>query len=116
MNDNSMNDGVAAQDASGSKVDVPDELVITFRKPITVGNETIDHIRLEEPEARHIAAFEKMAPKIGNVDATIVMISSIAGVSKAVVDRMKSRDLNQAQEYLSHFLGQNASQGTGETS
>ena len=111
-----MSDNTSTQTAADKKVEVPDELTIVFSKPITVGSETFNQIDLEEPEARHIAAFEKAAPKIGNIDATVMMISSIANVPKTVIDRMKSRDFMQAQEYLNHFLDQGTSQKTGETS
>ena len=111
-----VNENESGQQAAENKVEVPDELEIVFRKPIQVGKETYERIVLQEPEARHIAAFEKAAPKIGNVDATVMMISAIAEVPKPVIDRMKSRDLTKAQEYLAHFLDQGTSQKTGETS
>ncbi len=81
----------------------PDELTITLRKPITVGDQVYDVLELREPTA---GEFEKMT-KLASTNPTgslILLISLVTGIALPIINRIGVRDMNAAGEFLMGFM------------
>jgi hypothetical protein len=81
-------------------VDLPDELVIPLRKPVTLGSETYTDLVLHEPTGGDMKAAEKFT----GIESDIVLIAMVSGVPKPAVEKIGSRDLKKAREYLGGFI------------
>lgn len=88
--------------------DVPDELVITLRKPVSDGHETVETITLREPTSGEM----EQAMNMGNVMASnIKLVSLISGVKKHLVAKIGYRDMNKAAAYLGRFTNADPKDG-----
>lgn len=81
-------------------VDLPDELVIALRKPVTHSGETYTDLILREPTGGDMKAAEKFT----GFESDIVLIAMVSGVPKPAVEKIGARDLKKAQEYLAGFM------------
>lgn len=88
-----------------------DELTITLRKPVTIGDITYDKLQLREPTAGQL---EKSTNATSNVGAVINLISTVAVVPRKVVESLSQRDFQEASDFLESFS--KPDQPTGETS
>ena len=84
--------------------EAPDELTITLRKPVKLGDETITELNLREPTMGEVEKFVKSTDRHDNLTAMNLFIASISGVNKAAIDMIGARDGKAAREYLSAFL------------
>ena len=79
--------------------EIPEELVITLRKPVTLVVEYTE-LKLREPTAAEWAQFDKLT----GVEADIRSVSIVAGVPEKAVAMIGARDLLTASRYLARFL------------
>jgi hypothetical protein len=86
------------------KLDVPDELKIPLRKPVTLGDETHEFLLLKAPTTDQIERFQKDVDRMGPLPAMNNWIATMAGVNRAVVGLTDGRDSRTAREYLQSFL------------
>lgn len=82
-----------------TEADIPEELVITLRKPVTLGD-TYSELRLREPTASEWMQFDKLT----GVEADIKSVSIVSGVPEPAVRLIGARDLLAASRYLARFL------------
>jgi hypothetical protein len=83
--------------------ELPEELVITLRKPIILGGETYDTMTLREPEAGQIDKVSKTAA--GNAyGSNLQLIELVSGLPRPVVNKIGVRDVNKALAYLLGFM------------
>lgn len=89
------------------KKEIPDELTITLRKPITLGQggdaETFTEMTLREPVVEELLAFNKESAKDAG-DALRKLIAKISTLPLAVVNRVGARDFTKASNYLTSFM------------
>ncbi|MDX3878123.1 MAG: phage tail assembly protein [Achromobacter sp.] len=89
------------------KKEIPDELTITLRKPITLGQggdaETFTEMALREPVVEELLAFNKESAKDAG-DALRKLIAKISTLPLAVVNRVGARDFTKASNYLTSFM------------
>ncbi|MGY2732391.1 phage tail assembly protein [Sphingomonas sp. UYP23] len=79
--------------------DIPDELVITLRKPVTLG-ETFTTITLREPTGAQMMEIDKLEGWAADVKA----IALVSGLPEPAVKMIGARDLRIASKYLGSFL------------
>lgn len=79
---------------------VPDELVVTLRKPVTLGPLTFTELRLREPTAAEWQGWDKLS----GVEADVKAVATVSGVPEPAVALIGTRDLIQASRYLANFL------------
>ena len=84
--------------------DLPEELVITLRKPVTVADETIYELRLSEPNVNQLDQFVTQAEKVGGIKAMAALIASVADVNVVIVGKIGARDFKLAEGYLTRFF------------
>ena len=84
-----------------SKQQFADELTIALRKPIKLGEEVeYREIKLTEPLAGQL----RKAAKAGDsLDQLCELIHLVAGLPKAVVEKIPQRELNMANDFFGHF-------------
>lgn len=92
MEDEKMADQKAAE--------LPEELVIPLRKPVAMGDKTYSDLILREPTGGDLKAAEKFT----GIESDIVLIAMVSGVPKPAVEKIGSRDLKKAREYLVGFI------------
>lgn len=80
--------------------ELPDELVIELRKPVTLGSETYAELILREPTGGDIKAAEKAT----GIESDMILIAMVSGLPKPAVEKIGSRDLKRAREYLVGFI------------
>ena len=78
---------------------IPDEMVVILRKPVTLG-ETYTELKLREPTAAEWAMFDKVT----GIDADIKSVSIVSGVPERAIGMIAARDLIIASRYLARFL------------
>lgn len=81
--------------------DLPEELTVTLRKPVTLGSETYHELRLKEPTAAQVMEWDKL----GGTEADIKAVSVVSGLPEPAVRMLGIRDLTLAAKYISRFLG-----------
>ena len=81
----------------------PDELVITLRKPVVVGDQVCDTLNLREPTAGEFEKFAKLA-STNAAGAILALISWVSGVAPPIVQKIPVRDMTRASEYLMGFM------------
>lgn len=84
--------------------DIPDEMILTLRKPVKFGEESYTELNLREPTMGEIEKFTKSLSKWDPLTAMNFFIASVAGIPKPVIDLIGGRDGKKAREYLSSFL------------
>ena len=80
--------------------DLPDELVIVLRKPVTLGTEAYHELKLREPTAAEWTQWDKL----DGVDADVKAVATVSGLPHAAVAMIGTRDLITASKYIAAFL------------
>jgi Phage tail assembly chaperone proteins, E, or 41 or 14 len=80
---------------------LPDELVITLRKPVKLGDVEYTELKLREPTAGEIEKASNVANPMGS---NILLVSLVAAMPKPAVEKIGARDLKTASDYLQGFL------------
>lgn len=80
--------------------DIPDELTVTLRKPVTVGDITISELKLREPT---VGELEKATAKGTDLHQAKMLVSIVAGMAPEFIDRIGARDFKLAADYLANF-------------
>ena len=78
-----------------------DEKILTLRKPVKLGDVEYSQLTLREPTAGQLAKAENAAPT--NADMAINLISMVAAVPRAAVERICQRDFEEASDFLGKF-------------
>jgi hypothetical protein len=78
-----------------------DTKVITLDKPIVVGETSYESLTLREPEAGELERATK-GDRAG-LTVTIDLISMIAGVPRKVAEKLPSRKLSEAAQFIEGF-------------
>lgn len=85
-----------------------DELTITLRKPVTLGDLTYTELKLQEPTAGQL---EKASTgNNSSVGAVVSLISAVAVVPRKVVESLCQRDFKEAANFLDSFAGAESGQ------
>jgi hypothetical protein len=87
-----------------------DEKIITLDKLIKVGDLEYTSLTLREPTAGEL---ERATLKDRAISVTLDLIAMVAGVPRGVVEKLPSRKLKEASEYVSGFTDDGPK--TGET-
>lgn len=87
--------------------DLPDELVITLRKPVSLGSETCERLVLREPTAGEVDKAQKAGrgPDGSGTTSDMVLVALVSGVPKPLVALIGYRDFDKAVKYLGGFMG-----------
>lgn len=80
--------------------DLPEEMILTLRRPVEAGGVTYSELHLREPTAGEMLQFGKLT----GVEAEIAAVSLVAGVPRTAIEKIGARDLVKASAYLSRFL------------
>jgi hypothetical protein len=96
-------DGVS-EPGDAARDEIRDEMVLTLRKPITVGKgaAAIEYteVQLTEPTVGQL----KQASRTGNAIEQLAILISLNGkLPMAVVDQMLQRDLDRAGDFFGRF-------------
>ncbi len=81
--------------------DLPDELRIKLRKPVSVGEHSVTELVLREPTAAQWQEWDRLE----GVEMDIAAVATVSGVSITAVRMIGARDLIQGARYISRFLG-----------
>lgn len=99
------------------KKEIPDELTITLRKAITLGQgadaETFTEMLLREPVVEELLTFNKDSAKDAG-DALRKLIAKISTLPIAVVNRVGARDFTKASNYLTSFMNDDEDESGAE--
>lgn len=87
--------------------ELPEELLITLRKPVTIGELSITEIRLQEPTASQMLQWDRLS----GTEADIVAVSIVSGIPKPAVEKIGARDLLKGARYIAAFLSDAPSTG-----
>lgn len=87
-----------------------DEITITLRKPVKLGEQEYTTLDLREPTAGEL---EKASSATTNMGVVINLIHLVAKVPRKVVEGLSQRDLKEAGAFLEGF--NEPSPATGET-
>lgn len=87
--------------------DIPEQLIITLRKPVTLGDITYTELRLREPTVGEM--IELGADEGWKADAKAIAL--ISGVPEPAVRNLGVRDGKRAAEYLGRFFADAPSTG-----
>ncbi len=79
---------------------IPDELHITFRKPVKLGEQTYADMTLREPTAAQWEAWDRLE----GVEMDVTAVATVSGLPVPVVRMLGARDLIQGARYISRFL------------
>lgn len=88
--------------------DIPDELTVTLRKPVTHANTTYSELRLREPT---VADLKWSAEGALGMDQMARLIFKVAGVPLAAVDQLSVRDFRRCDDYLRGFTRESPPDG-----
>lgn len=77
-----------------------DELVVTLRKPVTLGSETYTQLALREPTAAELLQWDRLE----KTEADIKAVAIVSGVPEAAVRMIGARDLITASRFIGSFL------------
>lgn len=80
---------------------IPDELRITLRKPVSLGDISVAELVLREPTAAQWQEWDRLE----GVEMDIAAVATVSGVPIAAVRMIGARDLIQGARYISRFLG-----------
>ncbi len=93
-------------------MDAEDRMVLELREPIELGTLVTTELVLTEPTGEQLVAFSKEPLAM---QALMTLIALNAGVSPAIVKKMRQRDLQRADAFFARFSPQEPST-TSETS
>jgi hypothetical protein len=77
-----------------------DEKIITLRKPVDLGGVEYATLQLREPTAGEL---EKASRADSAVGTCINLISAVATMPRAAVEKIGQRDFNEACDFFSSF-------------
>lgn len=82
--------------------DDADELVITFRKPIKLGDAgpSYESMTLREPTGAEWLLWDKLS----GVEANLKALETVSGLPAPVVKQIGARDIVQAMRFLDRFF------------
>lgn len=83
--------------------ELSEQLTITLRKPVKMGDEMLETLELREPNAGEFKKFTKQAQSDPSA-ALVALIAMVSGVAPPIIDRIGVRDMNAAGEYLMAFM------------
>lgn len=90
-----------------TKKELQDEMTLTLRQPIKLGDgtesEVYTELALREPLAEEELDFNRRSAKDAG-EALRHLIAKVSGVPIAVIGKMRARDFNKASNYLMDFL------------
>jgi len=81
--------------------DIPEELIITLRKPVEFGGQVYSELKLREPTA---GEYEQVDNVKGATATDILMVSLVSGIPRQVVAKIGMRDVGEAARYLGRFI------------
>ena len=79
----------------------PEELTITLRSPVKLGEASYTHLTLREPTGAQWMEVDKID---NGVESDIKLIALVSGVPEPAVKQIGARDLRQAAKYLASFF------------
>jgi hypothetical protein len=79
---------------------LPDEMTITLRKAVTLGEASWSELNLREPTAEEWSRWDK---KTG-IEADIIAVSAVSGLPEPAVRKIGARDLAKASRFIARFL------------
>ncbi|SIT50438.1 conserved hypothetical protein [Paraburkholderia piptadeniae] len=87
-----------------------DQKIITLDNPIKVGDIEVTSLTLREPTAGEL---ERATLKDRPISVTLDLLAMVAGVPRSIVEKLPSRKLKEASQFISGFTEDGPS--TGET-
>lgn len=78
----------------------PEELVITLRRPVQLGDITYRELKLREPTAAEWAQWGGMT----GPEADIKAVAIVSGLPEAVIRKIGVRDVTRAAGYIAGFF------------
>ncbi len=85
-------------------------VTIKLRKPITIGNRTVEQLTIRPVKAKHMRAIKANDTSLST---TLLMASKLSGEISEVIDELEGDDLRDVLEAVNAFFF--AIQPTGET-
>jgi len=80
--------------------ELPEDLTVLLRKPVTLGSMTYSELKLREPTAAEWQQWDKLE----GIDGDIKAVSVVSGVPEPAIRLIGARDLIQASRYIGAFL------------
>lgn len=77
-----------------------DVKILTLRKPVTMGDETITSLTLREPTAGEL---ERATAKGTGMTVAINLMSMVSGQPRQIIEKMGSRDFKEATAFIEGF-------------
>lgn len=109
------------QKSNGStphSIDTGDSLTIEFVEPISVNGKTYERLVVETPTAGQVMTAEAELANGLNIYARrryqIAIVTAASGLPRAVIEKMKLEQMEQAANFLSRYL--DTGQETGASS
>lgn len=90
--------------------ELPDELIIPLRKPVTLG-ETFSTMTLREPTGAQMLEIDKYR----GVEADIMSLVIVSGIPAPAVKMIGARDIRTGAKYLARFLYDDPETGDSDT-
>ena len=90
--------------------ELPDQLTITLRKPVTLG-ETFTELRLTEPTGAQMLEIDKYR----GVEADLMSLAIVSGIPLPAVKMIGARDIRAGSLYLASFLFDDPKTGDSDT-
>ncbi|WP_395391495.1 phage tail assembly protein [Novosphingobium sp. BL-8A] len=84
----------------GQVAAIPDDMVITLRKPVEHGGMTYTELSLKEPTAAQWGEWDGMK----GVEADLMAVSVVSGIPRQAIAKIGARDLILASRYIARFL------------
>jgi hypothetical protein len=91
---------------------LPDTKSITLREPLAWGDQKVTQLDLKEPTAEQVEA----AMKFDGMTSNMELVAANTGIPRAVIGKMKIRDLNACVDFLKPFISGDTDPGTGKKS
>lgn len=79
---------------------LPDELIVTLRKPVKIGDVEYAQLVLREPTASEWEQWDGLE----GVKADVKAVATVSGVPEIAVKQIGSRDLLTAARFIAGFL------------
>ena len=79
---------------------IQEELVVTLRKPVMLGDISYTQLVLREPTADEWAQFDKVL----GIEGDIVAVALVSGIPAHAVRKIGARDFKKAARFIASFL------------
>lgn len=89
-----------SQGPADAPADIPDELVLELRRPVTFAGVQYDTLRLLEPTAGQLIEAEKGGSPLEQLAR---LVHLVAAVPRKAVDQMGQRDFQRAADFFALF-------------